>query len=332
MFIHIGIDTSKESLDLCWLQDVTSGKRKSRQFKNKRQSHENLAVWLPKIAKSKPHNILITIEPTGVYHEALIYFLHSFGFKIFLANPGKAKQHAKSINITHKTDKSDAFALASYGHDQFNRAKGSLWEPEATEVRELKSLIRRLEALEKDYRREKNRLESSEISDTSERVMFSLKGMIKVIEEEIDKLKNDIDDHIKKHPDLEEKRKLLKTIVGVGDVIAREMVYLLSAKKFSNAKQLAAYLGLIPKLRESGTFKGRSCLTKTGPSRIRAKLYMAAIVASQHNKQIKAQKERLLANGKNKMQALGAAMRKLVQICFGVVKNKTEYKPHLGLI
>lgn len=59
---------------------------------------------------------------------------------------------------------------------------------------------------------------------------------------------------------------------------------------------------------------------------------MECINTMYKNPQIRAQKQRLIANGKNKMQALGAAMRKLVQICYGVVKSKTEYKPHLGLI
>lgn len=327
MTIFVGIDVSKESLDLHFLDNK---KGRSKNFKNKRLSHECLTAWLIKVTKTKAEDMLITVEPTGVYHEALVYFLHSCGFNIFLANPGKAKKYFDSINMTHKTDKADALALACYGHDQFNRSKTKLWSPEAPEVRELKSLTRRLGALEKDHQREKNRLESTEISDVSERVILSLKDMIKIIEKELEKLKQDIDDHIQKHPDLKEKHRLLKSIVGVGDVIAREMVYLLSAKKFANARQLAAFLGLIPKIKESGIFKGRSCLTKTGPSRLRAKLYMAAVVASQHNPQIKAQKQRLLANGKSKMQALGAAMRKLVQICYGVVKSKTEYKPQVA--
>jgi hypothetical protein len=56
---------------------------------------------------------------------------------------------------------------------------------------------------------------------------------------------------------------------------------------------------------------------------------MAAVVAIHHNPDIKIQYERLLRNGKTKMQAIGAAMRKLVQICFGVVKHQREYQPQI---
>lgn len=84
-------------------------------------------------------------------------------------------------------------------------------------------------------------------------------------------------------------------------------------------------VGLIPRLNESGSFKGRT--TRTGPSRIRAKLFLAAVSASSFNPDIKAQYDRLRTAGKTKMQALGAAMRKLIQICFGVIKHQTEYQP-----
>ena len=109
--------------------------------------------------------------------------------------------------------------------------------------------------------------------------------------------------------------------------MARELVYLFAAKRFKTAKQVAAFVGLIPKLQESGKFKGYTKLSKQGPGRVRAKLYMAAVSATQHNPDIRAQRERLLKAGKTKMQALGDCMRKLVQICFGVVKNQSEYQP-----
>ncbi len=103
-------------------------------------------------------------------------------------------------------------------------------------------------------------------------------------------------------------------------------------KQFSQASQMAAFLGLVPKHSESGLFKGKSRLAKNGSSDIRAKLYMPALVAIKHNPDIKAQYERLLANGKCKMQAVCAAMRKLVHICFGVIKHQQSYQAKVELI
>lgn len=327
MLAFVGIDVSKAKLDICWLRDIASGKRKSKKFKNTADEHQLLINWLQRTIKQPSQEIALVVEPTGVYHESLVYALHDAGFKVLMVNPAKASQYAKSINLQHKTDKSDAYMLSQYGAAQQNQLK--YWQPEAPEVRELKVLLRRLDALEADLQRETNRMESSEFSLSSSRVLQSLQDMIDVIKAEIDKLKQDIDDHIDQYPDLKKNRALLESIKGIGCVMSRELVYLFAAKRFNNAKQASAYCGLIPRLNESGKLKGRTSLSKIGPSRIRAKLYMAAVTAGQHNPQIKQQKARLLKAGKSQMQAIGAAMRKLIQICFGVIKHQTEYQPQM---
>ncbi|WP_171044359.1 transposase [Pseudoalteromonas citrea] len=124
---------------------------------------------------------------------------------------------------------------------------------------------------------------------------------------------------------------MLLIINGIGKVISRELTYLFLSKNFSTVKQAAAYVGLTPKLNESSSFKKRTTLSKVGPSRIRTKIFLAAVSAGTYNTDIKAQNERLLAAGKTKMQALGAAMRKIIQICFGVIKNQTTYQSELEL-
>lgn len=323
-----GIDVSKEKFDLCWLRDVAGGKKKTKVFKNNAAGHRQAAEWLLKNIKVSAEEIVIALEPTGVYHEALLYFLHQCGFKVVLVNPGKAKKYAESVNLLHKTDKLDAMMLAHYACTQGQQL--ILWQPEPPEVRELKVMIRRLDALENDLQRERNREEATRVSLSSERVVQSLKAMIATLEVEIKRLQQDIDDHIDRFPELKKNRQLLESIKGIGPVMSRELVYLFAAKMFNNARQVAAYVGLIPKLRESGKFKGRTMLSKKGSARIRAKLYMAAVCASTHNPDIKHQKQRLLKAGKAKMQALAAAMRKLIQICFGVIKHQCEYQPQVS--
>ena len=322
-----GIDVSKEKFDVGWLRDVKTGKKKTKVFKNTRAGHQQVQDWLLNNLKVPAQDIVIILEPTGVYHEALMYFLHDCGFQVLLVNPGKARKYAESLNQIHKTDKLDAVTLAWYGHAQ--QHKLTLWQPEAPEIRELKVMIRRLDALEKDLQREQNRQEAAQVSLSSDRVAQSLKDMIETLKAEIERLQQDIDNHIDRFPELKRNRQLLQSIKGIGAVMSRELVYLFASKRFKSAKQAAAYIGLIPKLRESGKLKGRTMLSKIGSARIRAKLYMAAVCASTHNPDIKAQKARLLKAGKVKMQALGAAMRKLIQICFGVIKHQCEYQPQL---
>lgn len=325
MLEHVGIDVSKDKFDACWLRDFESFKKKTKVLKNTKVGHEQLVDWLHTNIKAKPESVVITLEPTNVYHEVLVHVLYEAGFKVFLVNSGKAKKFAQSQNITHKTDKIDAFLLAKYGYS--NQRELKLWHPEPKHIRELSLLLKRLSALEKDLQREKNRKNASECGLSSERILASLNGIIEILESEIKALNKDIDAHIKQHPDLKKKKQLLETINGIGCVISREMTYLLSAKNFKNAKQVAAYLGLIPKLHDSGTLKGRTTITKQGPARLRAKLYMPAITASTYNQDIKAQKTKLIAAGKTSKQLICAAMRKLVQICYGVVKSGKEYQP-----
>ena len=98
-------------------------------------------------------------------------------------------------------------------------------------------------------------------------------------------------------------------------------------RTFKSASQCAAFLGLIPVQYESGSsIKGRSRLSKASEATVRAKLYMAAVVSIRHNPDIKRQYERWLKNGKSKLSAIGAAMRKLVHICFGVLKHQVPYQ------
>ena len=325
MNAFVGIDVSKEKLDIGWLREA--GKVKTKVFKHQQQQFKAIRDWLLKNTGLPAEQVVITLEPTGIYHEALLYFLDEAGFKLLLVNPGRARKYAESLGQTHKTDKTDGLMLARYGKAQVTEAEARFWQPEAPEARHLKVLLRRLDALEKDLQREENRLEASSQSDSTDRVVQSIRDMIRVLKEEIARLQQDIDDHIDHYPELRRNRELLESVKGIGPVISRELVCLFACKRFINARQLAAFLGVIPKLKESGKQKGHVVLSKTGPARLRAKLYMAAVVATTHNRDIRAQRNRLIKQGKNKMQALGAAMRKLVQICFGVIKHQTEYQP-----
>jgi len=167
--MFIGFDISKDKVDLCWLRDPATNKKKTKVFKNNQLSFKDIEQWLLSTTQAVAEKVVITVEPTGVYHEPLMYFLYQQGFNIVLANPGKAKKYAEALNIVHKTDKSDAIMLASYGY-----AKHSIvnyWQPEAKEIRELKALLRRLDALESSKQREHNRLEASEFNAASERVI-----------------------------------------------------------------------------------------------------------------------------------------------------------------
>jgi transposase len=322
MNYDIGIDVAKDKIDCLWLKDITSLKIKTKVLPNSAQGFQQLKLWLEKHVCTELSHIYICLEATGVYHEALAYALFKMGVKVSVINPAFIRNFAKGLGVRGKTDKKDSMVLARYSA----LIRPRLWQPETEDIRILKALLSRLTGLENDLQREHNRLEKAEVSQASKTVIESIELMIEQLSKEVNRIKKLIDNHIEQNPKLKKDRSILKTIPAVGEVLSREMLSVLNSRDFEKASQAAAFVGVVPKLWESGKMKGRTTLCKNGPGRIRAVLYMAAIVATKYNPDIKIQYERLLKAGKTKMQALGAAMRKLVQICFGVLKHQSEYR------
>lgn len=320
----LGIDVAKASFDVTLIRE---NQKKSKTYRYTRQSLDNLVAWL---RARKADDARVFMEATGIYHEELACFLHDNGFVVHILNPADTAKFAEASRL-HKTDKCDSRSLAEFGQFLTNSGRAIAWKPEAAEIRALKALVARLDALEGDLQREKNRLEKVQVTNVTENIQNSITEMMDNLEEAIAKLRRDVDDHLDKHPDLKKDRELLQSIPGVGAVVSLRMLLAYRSRTFRKASQFAAFLGVVPRLRESGKHKGRTMLSKRGNAQTRAKLYMAAVVASRCNPDIAAHVERLLKRGKNKMQALGAAMRRLCHICFGVLKHQCKYQPQVAL-
>jgi len=155
----------------------------------------------------------------------------------------------------------------------------------------------------------------------------SITRAVKRFKAEILTFKRAIRECIKSTPSLQQSFDLLCTISGVGAKTAWIMIVILASRPFMSAPEVASFLGLNPIEKRSGNSQyRRPRLSKSGSGHYRQKLYFPAMVATQKNPDIKAFYERLLAADKTKMCALGAAMRKLVHICYGVMKNQTPYQ------
>lgn len=320
----IGIDVSKQRLDCGYYRDLETGKVKTKAWPNDSGGHQHLIQWAVQNLGMAIADITFVMEATGIYHEALAYALHDAGAQVVIMNPAQIRDYAKSLAIRSKNDRKDSLVLARFGATQPWRA----WQPEPPAIRELRALLARLTAVEKDLQRERNRQEKAQVSVASPQVQQSIQLVTDALEKEKRRLDKLIDDHIDRHPDLKQDVELLESIPGVGPVLSRHMLAVFHSRTFQSARQMAAYLGVIPVEHTSGTsVRGRPRLSKAGASIVRAKLYMPAVVSLQYNPQAKAMYERLLARGKSKMSAIGAVMRKLVHICFGVLKHQQAYSP-----
>lgn len=320
----IGIDVSKERLHSAWLRDPQQGLMKSKASDNSPEGQALLLAWAQRVSGAAPGELCFVLEATGVYHEAVALFLHQAGCQVAVTNPLHIKRFAESHGIRTKNDHHDGRVLALYGQERRPHA----WQPPPEHVRDLRALLRRLEALEEDLQREANRLEKAQIEGAPARVIASLQSMQVTLRQEIARLRQEIDDHIEAHPDLKAQRAHLETIPGVGPKLSAWFLALFRLKDFRDAKQAAAFLGLVPVEYQSGTsVLKRPRLAKNGDGRWRARLFLPALTAARYNADIRALYQRLITAGKPKMSAAGAAMRKLVQIAFGVFKHQQPYRP-----
>ncbi|WP_139101502.1 IS110 family transposase, partial [Marinomonas spartinae] len=143
--ISIGIDVSKNKLDCLWLRDISKEKVKTKVFKNNQADFKLLSQWLLKITEADPEQLHITLEATGVYHESIALHLYEEGFQVSVVNPARPKEFAKALGVTHKTDKADSLLLAKFGYQM----TPDLWKPDSPQIRKLKALVKRIEAIEK---------------------------------------------------------------------------------------------------------------------------------------------------------------------------------------
>ena len=320
----LGIDVSKKRLHVAWLRDPERQIVRSKAVDNTPEGHAQLLAWAERSASATPAQLCVAMEATGVYHEAAALFLHRAGARVIVANPLYIKRFAESHGFRTKNDRHDGRVLALYAHER----RPEPWAPPPEPVRQLRALLARLQALEDDRRRERNRLEKSRIEGVPGAVLDSLQTMLDTLEREIERLRGEIDGHIASHPDLTAQRAHLLSIPGVGEKLSAEFLALFAAKRFRRAKQAAAFLGLVPIEKESGTsVHARPRLAKNGDARWRARLFLPAMTAARFNPDVRALYRRLIEAGKSRMSALGAAMRKLVQIAFGVFVHAQPYRP-----
>ncbi|MCX8566198.1 MAG: Transposase [Glomeribacter sp. 1016415] len=325
---YLGIDVAKAKLDCSLLLDESGLKRKSKKVANNQTGLAELLTWLAKQAVTLA-DLHVTMEATGVYHEQAAQTLYDAGVTVSIANPAQVKSLGNTLAIRTKTDGIDSFLIARFGL----MCKPAAWIPPTPEARVLKALLARQEAIAEDLQRELNRQEKIQIAAAPERVQKSLDDSITFLQTQLKQLQQEIDDHIDRHPTLKEDLDLLKSIRAIGPQVGKAMLSVMQTHSFKTAEQLAAYLGLVPVERQSGSSVfGRARLSKAGSPEIRAKLYMAAIVAIRYNAHVKALYERLRARGKSAMSALGACMRKLVHLCFGVLKTRVPYDENYGNI
>ena len=319
----IGTDVSKLTLDLAYFDQRNKAWSRDCKLSNNQKGWSTLIQWAEKQTQAPREDICIVMEATGVYHLKVAAYLSREGLNVIIANPQQASQYAKSQNHQNKSDKLDARALQEYGSQL---KKYHLFIADAPEISQLKALLSRMRQLGKDLQRERNRLEKCDFQEGSAWARTSIKRLIGHITSEQNLTQQQIDQLIKQNHTLKQNQKLLRSIKGIGKLTSQWLLPLLSTQRFNNARETAAFLGLVPCHKSSGTsLKTRGRLSGRGDADLRARMYMPAVCAMTHDPAMKAFYQQLVAKGKPSKVALTAVMRKLVHICYGVIKHQTPY-------
>lgn len=314
----VGIDVAKEKLDVALR--IGSGKWKTKVVDNSLAGFNVLRAWLSKHGVQHAH---VCMEATGVYWEAVAEDLADHGFALSVVNPKQIKSAGEALGVRSKTDKIDAKLIGEF----CAMSNPPLWQPPSESVRQLRALVARRDALTELRTAENNRLQVTSVAQ----VRQSIEQTIAHLDQQIARIEKQIDEHIDNDPTLKAQKKLLTSIPAVGDVTAAKLLsHYGGVLRFANSRQAVAYAGLDTRMHESGSsVRGKSRMSKMGHSDIRGGLYMPAVVAKNSTEWGKAFAERLLAAGKLKMVVIGALMRKLVAIAYGVLKSGVPFNPAL---
>jgi transposase len=319
MLPTLGIDISKDSFHL---ELSVNEKLRHRKFTNRKEGFAELDDWLKKHKVTQVHACL---EATGPYSEALALHLHQQGHVVSVVNPARVKAFGQSELMRNKDDRPDAGLIRRFCEKQ----RPGRWTPPPPHLRELQALTRHLENLNQTRQQQQNRLDMT----NTKTVVKSLRKLLTHLDAEILRTEQQISDHIDRHPDLKQQCRLLESIPGIGQRTAAKLLAEIEGiSQYTSARQVAAYAGLTPKNIRSGTLRGRTRLSKTGNSRVRKALFLPAMVAKRYNPIVSAFCDRLAQRGKTKMQIVGAAMRKLVHIAFGVLKTGKMFDPNHELL
>jgi transposase len=302
----VGIDVSKRSLDVCLLPEgetfVVSN------------DHEGVDELLSRLGGRRPE--LVVLEATGRYERLAATSLAASGIAVAVVNPRQARDFAKAIGRLAKTDRIDAYVLARFA-SAIGPSPSVIPDEEALLLQAILARRRQLLAM---LTAEKNRLRMA-----PEALKKRIWAHMRWLEKEIERTDRDLDEAIASSATFKENEALLRSVPGVGPVLARTLLAELPELGTITHKRLCALVGVAPFNRDSGQGRGKREVWG-GRAPVRATLYMGALVATRYNPQIKEFYERLLAAGKPKKVAVVACMRKLLSILNALMRDRAVWR------
>jgi transposase len=301
----VGIDIGKFNFVV-----AEHAKKETKEYKN---NSEGIEEFLKDHKKNLKTSLCI-LETTGGYELNLLYTLCKKKITVHRANTRKVKNFIRSYGNAAKTDNLDAKALAKYGFERHDQLEP--FELKSERSIELFSLVQRRTELKQLLVAEKNRLQSP----SCKYIQNSIEQLKDFLSAEILAITNQINNVINDDTILKKKKEVLKTVPGIGDITAFELIVLLPELGTLDRRKIASLAGLAPMSNESGKYLG---YRRTGHGRggIKPILFLSAMAARNSKTELRDFYEKLIAKGKKKMVALTALMRKILVIANARLKE-----------
>jgi transposase len=304
--IIVGIDVSKERLDVC----LRPG-GEALAFSRDAAGIEALVARLAGQSCG-----LVAVEATGGFETVVVASLGAAGLPVVVVNPAQVRAFAQAVGKRAKTDPIDAAVIAHFAEATRPQVRPL---PDA-DTQMLADLIARrrqiIQMIVAERQREKR---------AGKRMRKSILRLLKALQAELSEIDKDIDAAVRGSPAWREKEDLLASVPGIGPTIARTLIAELPELGTLDRRQIAALAGLAPWTRQSGQWRGRSFIGG-GRAAVRTALFQGALVAARWNPLLKTFHQRLIGAGKPKMVAIIAVARKLLTILNAILRDKNPWQ------
>ncbi|MDQ2769483.1 MAG: IS110 family transposase [Bacteroidota bacterium] len=323
----VGIDIAKDTFVACFgriepSQQLRFGKEAT--FDNTLAGFGALLAWSAR-QQGAAAPLWFVVEATGVYYEALAYFLADNAQALSVLLPNKVKHFAQSTELKSKTDQLDARLLCRLGLERALPA----WQPPTPALRQLRALARERQRLSDQGGRLKTRCHAYQHSyQPDARTLARLAAQQQLIAQQLKAVDQDLAALLEAEPELARRLTQLTSVPGIG--LTTAIVVVAETNGFvlvENERQLASYAGLDVVQRQSGLSAQATRISRRGNVRLRTALYLPAVSSLRYNPQQKAFYARLRARQPSGKPGVIAVMRKLLLLCYSLWKNDRPYNP-----
>jgi transposase len=318
----VGADIAKDKFDACFsvlTQEYQVAVKATHKFSNSAKGFAEFAKWMSKW-EDPAVELVVIMEATGVYYEALAWALHCSGRLVTVVLPNRAKKFIQSLGFKSKNDLIDAKALAHMGAER----KLEPWQPFSEQLYLLRKLTREHEQVQQMRTETISRLHAEDYSMLAGKsTVKRLQKTLQLFETQLKAIEQEIKATVAADVLLQDKISKVTTIKGVGLLTAATIIAETNGfALFKNQKQLTSYAGYDVVENQSGKRSGKTKISKQGNSHIRRILYMPAFHAVSKNVPVcKALYERLAGKGKKKMVAYVAVQKKLLMLIYTLWKK-----------